>query len=414
MNNWNKVFLGFILAAAIAIVALTSVEMKVRSTGQKHIGDLEKKIESAGADIAKIVTGTAPQKTVGEKSPAEWGFEELRGQLRGRYYERGRAWSDCIVASLNEETLPPALPQVIAQIVITGPPDESGVETDAAIPEYLKGVVYVFTEHNEENSSTFLGRFTVDSEPVPTPFSDRSGNQKSGFRITLITADPVSEEEIEQIFETGTSRWTVYLTPPVDRIAGIFDQLPEEERQAIHEKFGDRFQPRPMPELTEEEKEGVDPKVIEQWQLVRNAADDPEAEAAQDFATVLDWLYQWRSSVYRDIEITRSDIAVYQKSENNAQAENVKLAGDVDLEEKRVEAMNVQREAVKELLEQYQAVIDNTMLQIEKSQMLNSAYVAKIAEYYALAVEIMEGRAEKPEQKDEEETSPPQSEPSKG
>ena len=390
MNIWNKVFLGVIIATAIAVLALAAVELNIRSTGLGHIGSLEQRIEETDARIDRINSGTATEPS----------FEALRGQLRGFYHERGRAWFGNIVSNLTDETLPPALTQVIAQIIVTGPlvPGGTGAETEVVIPEHLRGVVYVFEEDNEGAIITFLGRFNVDSEPAPMPFRDDDGNQKTGYRVALVSADPISDEEIDQIFEAGNSRWAVFLTPPVDRIAGIFDQLTEEERQMIPEEFLERFQPRPMPELTEEEREGVDSAVIAVWERLRAAIDDPEAEAAEDFASMLDWLYQRRSGLQRAIEIAESDIATFRVAEENTRAENERLEADGDLEEKRVEAMNAQRDAVRATSERYQEEINRITLLIEKLQTLNAAFFAKIAEHSAAAIEIIEGRAASPEE----------------
>jgi cell division protein FtsB len=157
-----------------------------------------------------------------------------------------------------------------------------------------------------------------------------------------------------------------------------------------------------MPDLTEEEKEDVPPNVLAFWEEIRTKMDDPEADASQDPAAMLDWLYQRRSNLLREIEIAEADIATYKAAKENAEAENEKLSADGDLEEKRVEAMNVQRDAVGEQLEQSQAEIDRITLQIEKLQTLNAAYVAKIAEYHAMAVEAIERQAEAPAQAEDE------------
>jgi len=409
MNTWNKVFLGVIIVTAIGVVVLASVERKIRSTGQRHLASMNQRIEKTDTDIARIVAGTAPQKSTLDKSLPEWSFDELRNALRERYHERGRAWFHCIIADMNSRVLPPALPQAIVQVIITGPlvPNETGTETEVVIPEHLRGVVYAFKEVAEGEVGSFLGRFNVDTEPVPMPFRDNEGNQKTGYRVTLISADPANDKEMDQMFEAGEFRWAIYLTPPVDRIAGFFDSLTEEEKQMIPQALRDRFQSRSMPALTEEEKEGVASNVLVNWENIRAEMDDPEAEAAEDFALMLDWLYLRRSTALRDIENTESDIATFKTAEEKTKAENEKLRADGDLEEKRVEAMNVQRDAVNAQLEQYHAEIDKSMLQAEKLQTLNEAYVVKIAEYQTKAVEIMEERQAANSEQTEKETKQP-------
>jgi len=388
MNIWNKVFLGVIFVAAIAVLALAAVEFHIRGTGQQHTTSLEQRIEETDARIVRTRDGSATEPS----------FDELRMRLLGQYHEQGRAWFGSILVDLTEEVLPPALPQVIAPIIITNPlvSSETGAATEVVLPEQLRGVVYAFEEGEEGNVVAFLGRFNVDTEPTPHPFLGSGGNQITGYRVTLVSADPIGAREVEQIFEAGHrgSRWAIFLTPPVDRIAGIFDQLTEEERGMIPEEFWERFQPRPMPELTEEEREGVDSAVLAAWERLRETIDNHEAEAAADFASMLDWLYQRRSSLLRDIEVAESNIETFRATEEQVQEENERLEADGDLEETRVEAMNIQRDTVRTLLEQYQEEVNRIMLLTEKLQTLNAAYLARIAEYQATAVEIMEGGAE--------------------
>ena len=399
MNIWNKVFLGIIIITAIVVVALASVEMKIRGTGLRYIASLTGKMEKTLADIGRIDEGTAPTKASVEKTQSERSFEELRNTVRERYYERGRAWFDCRIDRDNLEVRrlggEPGLPQVEARVTITGPlaPSETGGEAEVVNPEHLKGIVYVFEESGEGQPGAFLGRFNVVSEPTPNPFFDDGGNQKTGYRVTLLTADPISTDETEQIFGACRSRWAIFLSPPVDRVAGIFDQLTEEDKRTIPAELLGKFQPRPVQALTAEEKDGVDPNVVDLWQRVREGMDDPEAEAAADFAAVLDWLYQRRSSVWRDIHVIGLDIADYKAAEVRVIAENEKLRADGDLELKRDAAMDIQRNAVKSLLEQYQEEINNILLRIEKLQTLNEAYVAKVREYQEKAVKEIEKQA---------------------
>ena len=397
MNVWNKVFLGIIIVTAIAVVVLASVEMKIRSTGLTFVDKLEKSIEEKAASITKIITGRDPKNP----SAVNPSLEEIRGQNILRFDERGRVWFGCRVRSASEITLPPALTQVEAQVILTSPfvPNETGIETDVVVPENLKGIVYVFEvfESSDETGvftvqepGTFLGRFRVETLPSPTKFPDDEGNEKNGFQVTLITADPISDQEIDRILDAIKSQWALYLTPPVDRGKGIFDQLTEEEKQIFPEELLEQFQARTMPELTEEETEGQSSEVIEMWNTIRAAMDDPESESGRNFSMALDWLYLQLNSLRRTIEIVESDIETYKAADEKAKIENEKLENDCLLEEKRVEAMNVQREHVKALKEQYDAEVNKMALQSEKLQTLIATYAAKIAEYQLKVVEKIE------------------------
>ena len=368
MNIWNKVFLGIIFVASIVIVVFGAIELKIRNTGQKHIAQKEKEIADKESAITKIIEGTTPAKLLVDKEVPEWGYEELRNKVLELYSERGRAWQGCIVASIAENTRLPALRRVEAQVIITGPPDGRGIETDAASPGVLRGVVYIFREEYEDNACTFLGRFNVEGEPTTTMFRDQEGNQRNGFRVTLITVDPISEEEIETIFEASQSRWALYMTLPINhRVAGVFDRL-------------------------EEEHGGIDPNVLAVWERHRDKMDDSEAQYARDYSSLLYWLYRQRSGTYRAINITKDDIETYRVAEEKTKAENEKLTADCILEEKRRDAMEVQRNAVKNLLEEYEKETAQYILQIEKFKAMSAAYVAAITEAQLRVVEKIEHR----------------------
>jgi len=455
MNIWNKVFLGVIIATAIVVLVLTALEMKIRGTGLRYIADLQKKIDDTKSNINKITVGTAPAKSLVDKSRDDWSFEELRNALRERYQERGRVWFGHLAPGGGLVDLPPALQQIMAPVVITGPmvPNEAGTETEVAFPEHLRGVVYVFEQGDEENPGKFLARFNVDSEPTPVPFRDEEENQKTGYQIRLITIDPIDDDEIDQVLEARPN-WALYMAPPIDRIAGIFDQLSEQEWEMIplelRERFDhiagifvklteqelemvppelrERFQSRLMLALTQEHKNALieelkrlrddpretlekkeryrriidayddfagsfkDPEILVQWEKVRANLDDPEAAAAQDLALALDWLYLRLGGLRRDIEIAESNTATNKTVEENAKEENKELMADAILEERRLEAMQNQRKETEEHLTQTRTEIDRITLQIEKLQTINAALLAKIAEAQLKATEQIEKR----------------------
>ena len=456
--------------AAVFVVILGAIEFQIRNTGLKHTNSLEKRISitdkqiagiAAGVDLLKplrgrqlyalslkelreidremdkILSGIYPSKLSVEKQASDWSFVELQAAVRERAEERGTAWFGCVVSNIEERERAPALQQLVARIIITGPPDERGIETDAASPDILGGVVYVFHEEldNETNQyriSKFLGRFNVEGNPMPTQFFDREQNQKNGFLITLVTADPVSGDEIVQIIDETTQQhsWAIFTSPPVDRVAGIFDQLSEEEKQIFPVELLEQFQPRTMDELTDNDVEellsdfkalaedwSVEPEerqkfseavemwerasdssqVKEIWNLYRAKMDDPAAESSSDFSILLDWLYLRRSGLLRGIAVAKADIKTLEEVEDKTKKENEKLEEDCLLEEKREKAMGIQRDAVNELLDEYETEVRTLGVKIEKLQVMAAAYVAKIVEYQLMAIEKIEERVEKVE-----------------
>jgi hypothetical protein len=438
MNIWNKVFLGIIFVTAIAVAVLTAVEMKIRSTGQQKIDALEKKIGETKAQIDKIADGAAPMKASADKKPSELSFEEIRSQTVRQFYERGRAWFGCLLdGKAVQRVVPPKDSEqgqdikefivVEVPIIVTEPrsqtKDDNGNDIDEAVmPETLKGIVYVFEESSPNNKGTFLGRFRVSENKLPekAKFMDAGGQEKNAYKAELVTIDPLSAAEIEHIEAAAgrarkdnapdsRSSWAVYLTPPVDRVAGIIDRLTEEEKQAIPEELRERFQPRPVPALTDEEKnqlwerakhdkpdlftDGNKQEAFVLLQKYHQTMDD--FEQGQDFSLALDWLFQQRSRLNRDKATALSDMETFKSAKEKADAENKKLEGDCVLEEKRVDAMVMNRDAVKDLKEEYEKEINKLTLQIEKLRALQAALVAKIAECQMKAVEKIEEKTKR-------------------
>jgi len=130
-----------------------------------------------------------------------------------------------------------------------------------------------------------------------------------------------------------------------------------------------------MPELTEEDLEGLDPRVVEVWQQYRNEMDDPESELALDYATLLDWLYRQRNSRIREIEIVESYIQTHEEATKKNEENNKKLGEDCSLEEKRRVAMTLQLEAVKKLYERYVEENNEQALLIESLQAQSKEYI---------------------------------------
>jgi hypothetical protein len=416
MNTWNKVFLGIIFVSAIAVVILAAPEAVIRQTGIKRTAQYRKDIEAVDEKNLKLEIGTAPTKPTADKPLNDMSMSELRGLERARFDERGRAWFNCIASRVGiSKSEDPPPPQVRAQVIITGPLDANGIETDAAEPKTLQGVVYVFEEAaagqegGEEGEEAkivapgvFLGRFQVDPNLTTTKFKDKEDNEKTGYRVTLITADPIGKTEVARIENAGNSRWAIYTTPPVDRIAGVLSLLTEEEMQMLPEELRVKLQPRPMPELTEEELEGVDSNVAEKWKQYRQEWDDPESDSAQSFALLLDWLYQRRVRINREIATTTANIATFEAAAEKNTAENEQLKNDGIYEEKRVEVMNTQRDAVKSVGEQYDMKIDEMNADSVRLQKMIAAYTTAITEAQLRVAEKIEERTKNAGQRQEE------------
>ena len=410
MSNLNKVFLGIIGAVAVVVLALAAAHFEIHNRGQKTVADREKAIGAVNTAITKIKDGTAPLKLRLDKNQDEWSLQELIDAVRNAYDERGRAWFGCIVsqADIRVSQVPSLAVQV--PVVITGPPDERGFETNAILPEALKGVVYVFEVFEEfeagkgiqvVKNGTFLGRFAVATSMNTTPFMNRNDEEKEGYRITLTTTDSISEEEVQQIIDTDPdARWAIYLNPPVERLIEIFDRIAEladadratlsDEDRELWDWWMERHQ------LTEEQKQGMglNPnEVFALWERIYGQ--DPEEAAVKlgrDLAVWLDSLYTRRDYLNRTMTLTKKDLSEYEKAGKIVLEEQAKLVADREFEEKRVAAMEMQRDTVKALWEEYRTEADQLALEIKTLKTQIAEYVAKITEAQLTVAEKIEER----------------------
>ncbi|MDR3182331.1 MAG: hypothetical protein LBT89_05310 [Planctomycetaceae bacterium] len=346
MNIWNKVFIAGVIVLAIVILVLGAAEMKIRGTGLKTTDALQEKIDRTEADIAQIKDGSSPKKKLTEKSGTELSFEELRSKLTVQLAQRGRSWNNCIVSESEESikirTLPPnkiegadadsakPMQQVEVQLVITEPLTGEGTNAVVAVPESLKGVVYAFKQDAKPaaggaDKAVFLGRFTVTSAPIPTKYHDVKGDEQNAYQVSLVTADPLNEDEIKTIEEADGAKWTLLLSPPKD----VAESDPDKRRDA---------------------------------------------------AVALNYALKERNELTNTTETLESSLQTYEEAETKSRTENGKMEQDIALEEKRAKAMQENSGNVNKTLKEYDASIQKLTLQQEKMQVLQSLYLAKIAE----------------------------------
>lgn len=391
MNIWNKVFLVLVFLLSGVVVFLTSLDMKVRKTGEQSIESLKKGIKDSEQKRFSLLEGAAPQKLTADKTISEMGANELKLKLQNLVYERGKAWFGCIPVpnsinvdgtSLSPQQLggsnPPTPPKrlkevrlVEVKLTVTGPIVDRGGNQEIVPPEDLKGIVYLFEEtvpaqqgdaSNPDQqpvpgrAGAYLGRFTT-SQPQKV---------RDGYQVTLTAATDLSEDEIETIRASITDRatWAVYTVVPKDRLAGLFDTVSQEKLEAL----------------------------ISDADRRSKLADT--ARPLKDFDDLLTRLYQGRIVLQQTIDRSKRDIESLKVSETNADQEKKNLQTDIDFEKKRIGAMQNQVKVLQEKVDLYDEMITEIKKQIAGTQRQNEFYVAKIAEYQLHVVDLIEKRAE--------------------
>ncbi len=365
MNIWNTVFLVLILLLAAVGVFFTGQEMKIQKEWRTSIANHEKKIVETEKKAEDLLAGSAPTKKTDEKTFAEMGLEELKAKLQILVFERNKAWFGCQPGNVNVEgealsaqqlggDKPPTaadklktLMLVEVKLTVTEPKNEKG---DVIPPDGLSGVVYLFDEGQERVGGSFLGRFTVKS--------------KTGNQVTLISANELNDNEIEQIKKSVRSTWAVYLAVPTDRQEGIFDRLTSEELEALI----------PKKEIRKEFENKDRP--------------------LQDFDILLTAAFRQRVQLQLDIDSTNRYIVKLNESIAISNKEQASLRQDIETTKKQVAEMEVQRKAVESKLQELDATIGDIGEKIKAQQWLNQRYVEIIAECQMRVAEHIEKKAE--------------------
>ena len=386
MNIWNKVFLALIFLLAVVGVFFAGQEMKIQREWRKSIAVFEGtdkvkgKIAETEKKVEDLLAGSAPTKKIDEKTLSEMGLEELKAKLQMMVFERKKAWFGCQPGNVNATAsevpvLPlggdkPETPKdklrpiMLAEVklTITEPKNDNG---EVLPPDGLTGIVYLFEEGQAREGEpehirvggSFLGRFTVKSVEK---------NQ-----VTLLSANELNENEVEQIKKSTRSTWAVYLAVPTDRHDGIFDKMTPEELETLI----------PNKEIR---------KIFENPDRA-----DPDKQQLQDFDLLLTAAYQRRVLLQLDMDTSNRQIAKLNESLAISNKEQDSLRQDIALAKKQVAEMDVQRKAVAEKLEELDATINDMKEKTEFEQKRNEWYVSKIAEYQLKVAELIDRKAEK-------------------
>ncbi len=369
MNIWNIVFFVLILLLSVVGIFFAGQEMKIQNDWRKSIAAHEKKIVETEKKLVDVKEGTAPTKKTSEKSYAEMSLTEMTSKVQNLIFERKKAWFGCQPGNLNVEgqTLTaqqlggdkPATPAeelkpvqlVEVKVMITEPKDDKGAVLP---PEGLSGIVYLFDEGPERHGGSFLGRFTV------------KGIDKTqvGYQVTLIAANELLENEVQAIQKSLRSTWAMYSVVPVDRHEGVFDKLPADELEAL------------VPQRE-----------------IRKMFENPD-RPLKDYDYLLSTEFQRRVELQLNIDLAKKRIEELNAALQKSNEEQEALRKDIDLEKKRVAAMEVQRKAVQDKVNETEATNKTMRDNIALEQQRNDWFVAKIAEYQLKATELIEQKAE--------------------
>jgi len=201
MSIWNKILIGLIGVASVALFYMAARTMKTHQYWRELAQKFEQKIDLVEKDSKKVVEGTE-----NATDSSEMGIRQLRLELAKLLQDRRRAWFNCMPkVKVDREN---ALATIT---VVTDQPDPHGITANT--------VLYAFEEVDVQKKGRYLGEFKV------TKADDK---QKT---LVLVPTSHLSTREIDKL-TSAKQPWELYEIMPRDN-HDIFASLSDAEKKAM-------------------------------------------------------------------------------------------------------------------------------------------------------------------------------------
>jgi hypothetical protein len=325
MSIWNKILLGVILAASLAMFYMA---MRTLQT-HRYWGDLanrfDKKIKDVEQQNRELEFGT----DAGDGA-AKPGIRQLELAIQKLTTLRGRVWYNCLPQQPNPQT---------GQVrVATDLPDPSGIAVNS--------VLYVFEEAEVSKGGRYIGEFKVD--------------EVAEKLVALKPARKLVPWELQQLTESVGKKgsWVMYEQMPVDNHE-LLARLSEAEKKALLpadsvEDYLRDGQPATWEQMDEWGVKGL--LLDDQGNLLvdKQGARVPGAKGVysrqlRDYGTLLEDFDRQRTLLFDLREATERDKKLVQDALAQAQAQIQACAKDIAETKADVAKLRAERDAVAQL-----------------------------------------------------------------
>jgi hypothetical protein len=201
MSIWNKVLVGLIGVASLALFYLAARTMKTHQYWRELAAKFEQRIDQL--DTANQTLAEGPGRS---GAPGQLGIRQLRIGLNKLVLDRGRAWLHCDPSvKVNADDGTAVITVTVSQ------PDPHGIAEGA--------VLYGFEEVDLQKQGRYLGEFRVAK-------TDEKQKQ-----VVLAPTSRLSSREIERLSDAKRP-WVLYEIMPRDNHE-IFASLGDDEKKAL-------------------------------------------------------------------------------------------------------------------------------------------------------------------------------------
>lgn len=333
MNIWNKVLVGFIIIASLAMFVMASRALNTH----KHWRSIAQKQEAAIAEaeqLQKVLKGDT------NELDAPLGIRQLKIELRKLLVDRGRVWRNCqpgkVIVSNNGNT--------VDVPVTTDLPDPNGIAA--------KTVVYVFEETSITEGGGYLGEFTV----AAVAEADK-----------VLQLEPTMSLYNAQLQKLQISRgpWTLYEMMPLDQHE-ILLEMAEDEIRAM---FSDSTEEQYVADLG-----------LEVAEAPGDAEPKKPARQLRDYAVIFQVQHDHYTALRDDISGAESDISYLQSALADARQQEQFRNIEIDVLKQKLAVFAKERNDVSTHGQSVYATLAAVNAGIERIAKSNQSLVAAIAQ----------------------------------
>jgi hypothetical protein len=342
MCIWNRILVGLISVASIALFYMATRALKIETywaeLGQKH----QRKIGQVKQENRDLLEGTAQQASI----------RQLRVDVYKLLLDRRRVWWNC-----DPKLVKPGAEGALAEITLELP------QPDKTIAK--RQVLYAFEEAGVQNKGQYLGEFTVT-------------NIAADKQLTLESTSRLSQREADKL-KQAKRPWALYEVLPRDSHE-IFASLSDEQKKAM----------LPAECVKDYLKDGKPA-----------AKDDPRervvkglfARQLNDYGTLLTDERDRRVLVLDSIRATREDKQLVEQAlvEGRDQEESCKR--EIASTQAELKKMARERDIVADLHEKIQKRLDDMQAWIARLDATNRAMAGQLAKYQFEASRLIDERA---------------------
>lgn len=337
MSIWNKILVGLIGVASVALFYMAARTMKTHQYWRELALKHERRIDQVQKDNVKLLEGTE-----NPNDPSEMGIRQLRMELNKQLVDRRRAWFQCSPrAKLNRQ-------EGTAEIVVsTEQTDPNGIADGT--------VLYVFEEADVRQKGRYLGEFKVTK-------ADEKANS-----VVLVPTSRLTPRELRRLAE-AKQPWEMYEVLPRDN-HDVFASLSDDDKKAMLRELS----------ATSLQEYFMDGQPATKDDPAERVVDGKYVRAIRDYEVLFGFTRMKYTLLVDQVEAATRDEKLVREAVELAKQEEAALMKDVELAKQDKAKFDRERDAVATYRTKIQQEVDAAKAAVTRLIESNKAKAGQIA-----------------------------------